>query len=71
MACCGGTFLRLFLFVELDDANLCENCTDARGLIAYVEGQGYTVLESGTMKPISVDRDLAQCHFDILCVPRA
>jgi FkbM family methyltransferase len=62
---------RPVLFVELDDANLRENGTDARGLIAYVEGQGYTVLESGTMKPISVERHLAQCHFDILCVPRA
>ncbi len=44
--------------------------TDARGLIAYVEGLGYTVLDSGTMRPIPLERDLSGCHFDILCRPR-
>lgn len=61
---------RPVLFVELDDANLRENGTDARGLIAYVEGLGYTVLDSGTMRPIPLERDLSGCHFDILCRPR-
>jgi FkbM family methyltransferase len=57
------------LFVELDDDNLRENGTDARSLIAFLEGLGYTVLDSGTMQPIAPTRDLAHCHFDILCRP--
>ncbi len=59
------------LFVELDDDNLLENGGSARSLIAYVQDLGYTVLDAVRNAPVPMDQDLAHCHFDILCVPKA
>ncbi len=58
---------RPLLFVELDDDNLLENGTSARALIDWLKGLGYRVNEAVTDTPVPDDRDLAHCHFDILC----
>ncbi len=62
---------RPVLFVELDDDNLRENGTSARSLIRYIGELGYEVLDSTTLRSIGPERELAHCHFDVLCRPVA
>ncbi len=54
------------LFIELDDRNLREQDTDARGLIRFLEKIGYTSVRADNGAVITAASDLHHCHFDII-----
>ena len=59
---------RPVMFIELDDDNLLENGGSARSLIGFVESLGYLVQDAMTREAIPASKELAHCHFDVLCV---
>ena len=56
------------LFIEVDDANLRGQGDSAGGLLKWVEGTGYEILDAATGRPIASDSPLEGCHFDALCI---
>jgi len=56
------------LFIEVDDANLRAQGDSAGGLLEWVEGTGYEILDAATGRPIASDFALEGCHFDALCI---
>jgi len=54
--------------VEVDDANLRAQGDSEGGLLEWVEGTGYEILDAATGRPIASDSPLEGCHFDALCI---
>lgn len=58
------------LFVEIDDANLREQGSSARELIAFLKSFDYSCTNTATGEEISESYDFSGKHFDALCVCR-
>lgn len=55
------------MFIELVETNLRRQNCSSRGLIEFIEGYNYTVLDARTMLPI--ERNHGDHHTDVVCIP--
>lgn len=58
---------RPLMFIELVETNLRNQNCSSLGLIEFIEGYNYTVLDARTMLPI--ERNHGDHHTDVVCIP--
>lgn len=56
------------LFVELDNNNLSQQKSSAKELVTFLEGYDYRITHAESGETVSSNKDLSNCHFDIVCI---
>jgi FkbM family methyltransferase len=65
------TYHRPILFIEVDDQNLRAQKSSARALVLFLEQMGYQNRDATDDKSIRSIDDFANCHFDLIALPKA
>ena len=56
-----------FLFIELDDNNLCDQNSSAKELVKTLSDVGYEIVNATNNNKINSNHDFTNCHYDIIC----
>lgn len=62
---------RPVLFIELDEKNLIDQNSSPKELINHLINLNYNIVNANNNDTISLNSDLSNCHFDIICKPIA
>ena len=62
---------RPILFIELDEKNLIDQNSSPKELIKHLINLNYNIVNANNNDTISLNSDLSNCHFDIICKPIA
>ena len=62
---------RPILFIELDEKNLIDQNSSPKEIIKHLINLNYNIVNANNNDTISLNSDLANCHFDIICKPIA
>ncbi|MCX8490254.1 MAG: FkbM family methyltransferase [Cyclobacteriaceae bacterium] len=55
------------LFIEVDDDNLLDQGDSAKGLVSFLEANGYeSIVHAETNERITSSKNFSHCHFDII-----